>query len=221
MKIRDVPQTGSLGQTVSYQNRYGQIRRQKIVPRNPRTQAQMDWRAAFQRARDFWGTLTDEQFAAWDAAGRKRRTRAVLGRSSQLPGYLVAVSVNAHLAMIGQPMVPEPPPIPAFQANPVLGLTITNTAGGVALKLQLSRRPGQYVLVFGARPQGPGVTYVAHYRFLGVLPDEDSELVDITSLYVAKFGEPPAGKRVFIQTVQQLNGWRDQPKTISARVPAA
>jgi hypothetical protein len=45
--------------------------------------------------------------------------------------------------------------------------------------------------------------------------------VDITSLYVAKFGEPPAGKRVFIQTVQQINGWRDQPKTTSARVPAA
>ncbi len=45
--------------------------------------------------------------------------------------------------------------------------------------------------------------------------------VDITGLYVARFGVPPAGKRIFIQTVQQINGWRDRPKTTSARVPAA
>jgi hypothetical protein len=53
-----------------------------------------------------------------------------------------------------------------------------------------------------------------------VLPDEDSEVADITDLYVAKHGVPPAGKRIFIQTLQQINGWRDRPKTTSARVLA-
>jgi len=221
MKIRDVPQTGTLGETVTYQNRYGQIRRRKTIPRNPRTQPQMDWRAAFQRARNYWGTLTDEQYAAWEAVGRKRRTRAVLGRSSPLPGYLVSVSVNAHLAMIGLPMVPEPPPIPMFSANPVVRLMASYTDGVLALKLELSRQPGQHVLVFGARPQGPGVTYVDHYRLLGVLPDDADEVVDITDLYVARFPVQLAGKRIFIQTVQQINGWRDRPKTTSARVLAA
>jgi len=76
------------------------------------------------------------------------------------------------------------------------------------------------VLVFGARPQGPGVTYVDHYSFLGVLPDQGGEEADITDLYVARFGVPPVGKRIFIQTVQQINGWRDRPKTTSARVLA-
>jgi hypothetical protein len=158
MKIRDVPQTGSLGETVTYQSRYGQVRRRKIIPRNPRTRLQMECRAAFERAREFWGTLTDEQFLAWDRVGRQRRTRAVLGRSSRLSGYLVSVSVNAHLAMIGLPMVPDPPPIPEFPVNPVVRLM---------------------------------------------------------------FGVPPGGKRIFIQTLQQINGWRDRPKTTSARVPAA
>ena len=220
MKIRDIPQAGSLGETVTYENRFGQVRRRKTIPRNPRTRVQMDWRAAFQRARDFWGSLTDEQFLAWEAVGRKRRTRAVLGRTNPLSGYLVSVSVNAHLAMIGLPMVPDPPPIPAFPANPVVGLVITNTGGAVSLKLRLSRKPGQYVLVFGVRPQGPGVTYVDHYRLLGVLPDNGDQVVDITDLYVARFGVPPAGKRIFIQTVQQINGWRDRPKTTRGRVLA-
>jgi hypothetical protein len=51
-----------------------------------------------------------------------------------------------------------------------------------------------------------------------VLPDEDSEAVEITGLYIARFGAPPVGKRNFIQTLQQINGWRDRPKTTSARV---
>jgi hypothetical protein len=133
---------------------------------------------------------------------------------------LVSVSVNAHLAMLGLPMVPEPPPIPVFPANPVVRLLTTKTGGAVSLELELSRKPGQSVLVFGARPQGPGVTYVDHYALLGVLPDEEGEVVDITGLYVARFGVPPVGKRIFIQTLQQINGWRDRPKTTSARVLA-
>jgi hypothetical protein len=61
---------------------------------------------------------------------------------------------------------------------------------------------------------------VDHHPFLGVLPEEDGELVDITGLYAAKHGVPPAGRRIFIQTVQQMNGWQDRPNTLSSRVPA-
>ena len=100
-------------------------------------------------------------------------------------------------------------------------LVVTNVAGNVSLQLQLSGKPGQYVLVFGARPQNPGVTYVDHYPFLGVLPEEAGETADINALYAARFGLPPAGKRVFIRTVQQINGWQDRPQTFSARVPPA
>ena len=210
-----------MGLTVTYQSRYGQFRRQRTIPRNPRTPVQMEWRAAFQRARSFWGTLSDEQFLAWEAAGQSRRVQSLLGRSGPIPGYLVSVSVNAHLAMVGLPMVTTPPPIPVFPSNPVTGLVVTNVDGNVSLQLQLSGKPGQYVLVFGARPQNPGVTYVDHYPFLGVLPEEAGETADINDLYAARFGVPPVGKRVFIRTVQQINGWQDRPQTFSARVPPA
>jgi hypothetical protein len=39
------------------------------------------------------------------------------------------------------------------------------------------------------------------------------------ALYAARFGVPAVGKRVFIRTVQQINGWQDHPQTFSARVP--
>jgi hypothetical protein len=60
-----------------------------------------------------------------------------------------------------------------------------------------------------------------HYPFLGILPEGAGETADINALYAARFGVPPAGKRVFIRTVQQINGWQERPQTFSARVPPA
>ena len=162
MKIRDVPQTGSVGETVTYQNRFGIIRRRKIIPRDPRTALQMDRRTAFQHARSFWGTFTDELFLAWNTLARSRRNHPVLGRSSGLSGYALAVQTNVHLATVGLPMVPTPSPVPVFPDNPVLGLNITRAGEAVSLKLALSAQPVQYIVVLGARPQSPGVSYVDH-----------------------------------------------------------
>ena len=107
----------------TYQRGYGLIRRRKVISRDPRIGPQIDRRTAFQRARQFWGTFTDEH-------------------------------------------------------------------------------------------------YVDHYTILDLLLDPEGGLSDITGLYLAKFRLLPAGQRIFIRTVQQINGWRDLPKTISARIPA-
>jgi hypothetical protein len=220
MKIRDVPQTGSVGETVTYQSRFGTIRRQKVIPRDPRTALQLDRRSAFQRARRFWGTLTDEQFLAWNALARSRRTQPVLGQSSALSGYELSVQVNVHQATLGLPMLSTPSPVPIFPTNPVAGLVVAKTGRNVSLKLSLSAQPVQYIAVLGARPQSPGVTYVDHYSLLGLLPAPEDSLSDITDIYLAKFSLLPAGTRIFIRTVQQINGWRDLPQTVSARIPA-
>jgi hypothetical protein len=221
MKIRDVPQTGALGETVAYQSRYGLIRRRKVIPRDPRTPLQVDRRAAMRRAAAFWGTLTDEQRAAWNVLAQGRRTRAVLGQSGPISGYLLSVKLNCNVAAIGLPMMADPPSVPAFPLNPVARLIITNAGGATALKLRLSASPVHCLVVLGAKPQGPGVSYVDHYTILGVTPAPDGDLCDITALYVAKYGVPRPGKRIFIQTIQQINGWQDLPKPTTALVPAA
>jgi hypothetical protein len=220
MKIRDVPQSGSLGETVTYQNRYGIIRRRKTIPRNPRTDLQQDHRSAFQRARAFWGTLTDEQYLAWDTFARTRHTSPSLAESAPLSGYELFVQVNVHLAAVGLPMTPTPSPAPLFPTNPVVGLTVAMTGDAASLKLQLSAPPVQHVVVFGARPQNPGRRYVDHFALLGLLPEPQGNLVEIAGLYLARFKLLRPGQRVFIRTLQQINGWRDLPQTVSARILA-
>ena len=183
---------------MGYQSRFGIIRRRKVIPRDPRTPLQLDRRTAFQRARQFWGTLTDEQFLAWNTLARTRQTHPVLGQSSGLSGYELAVQVNVHQATFGLRMLPTPSPVPIFPDNPVVGLDITRVGATVSLKLALSAQPVQYIVVFGARPQSPGVSYVDHYSILGLLPDPEDGVCDIAELFLAKFHLLPAGKRIFI-----------------------
>ena len=143
----------------------------------------MDRRTAFQRARDFWGTLNDDQYLAWKTLASTRQTHPVLGQSGNLSGYELAVQINVHLATVGLPMLPNPSPVPVFPANPVLGLDITRADGDVSLKLPLSAQPAQYIVVLGAKPRSPGVSYVDHYRILGLVPDPEGGLSDITDLF--------------------------------------
>lgn len=140
---------------------------------------------------------------------RTRQTHPVLGESSALSGYELAVQINMRLATFGLPMTPSPSPVPSFPENPVSGLSITGTGGAPSLKLVLSAQPVEFIVVLGARAQNPGVSYVDHYKILGLLPEPEGGLSDITDLYLAAFKLLPAGKRVFIQALQQINGWRD------------
>ena len=63
-----------------------------------------------------------------------------------------------------------------------------------------------------------GAEEMAAWGFLGLLPAPVGGESDITELYVARYGEPEPGKRVFIRTQQQREGWEDHPCDVSGVV---
>ena len=221
MKIGDIPQSGKNGTMVSYKHRTGQFRRQYVRPRDPRTPAQLARRGAFERAAELWATLTQEQYGLWKTAAEGRRTRQRLNQSGRLLAYQLFCSINCNLAAIGLPMVVEPPPVPQFGDNPVTELRITNTNGALALKLALRGQPVPYVVVSGAEPRSAATNYVDHFTILGVLPDPVNGEADITELYFRQWGQPHPGSRVFVEVIQQINGWQHLPLRLSALVPTA
>lgn len=220
MKELDVPKTGKRGNVVAYRSRYGQVTREYIVPRDPHTETQMNRRAAFGRARFLWGRLTDEQRFAWNNRAEGSRTRRRLNSSSRMSGYLLFIRINCNLSAIGLPMVLDAPDRPRFVANPVGQFIIANTKGVIALKLKVSGTPAADIVVLGSKPCSAGTTYVDHFIILGLLPDPDRGLSNITDIYLAKHPVLPPGSRVFIQTVQQIDGWQDLPMRTSAVVPS-
>ena len=166
-----------------------------------------------------WRTLTPEQQATWASDLHDVRSRPRLGQDGSLPPYLVFVKVNATLAAQGLPPVLTRPQPHTFTANPVGELVTTNTAGEVELKLSVPTTPATDILVFAAAPCSAGVSFVNHYVMLGRLPAAEGGYSHITKLYVDRYGEPPAGTRVFIRTRQMRDGWVDFPTQTDAIVP--
>ena len=219
MKIIDVPQSGKLGTFISFRTRFGQFRRRYVVPKDPRSPAQVGVRSRFGRVSARWRVLSDKQRAAWIAAAGEVSSRSRLGKSGPLSGCQLFVKINSNLAFIGQAQVDDPPNYPQFGASPVGNLTITNARGAIALKLSVPTTPTGNILVWGTVPGSAGAAFPGRFAFLGMLPNPVAGVSDITKLYVDKYGVPPVGKRVFIHTRQQVNGWQEAAKQITAVVP--
>jgi len=220
MKILDIPQSGKTGISVSVQSRYGQFRRKLVVPKDPRTNDQMRVRTNMGRFSAAWNFLTEEQRFQWNEQARETRSEPRLGKSGHLSGQQLFVKVNCILASIGKPMVTVPPERPLFGANPVVALTISNTDGVICLRLSASAALTADVIVRGAASCSQGVSFVRDFTILGVLPAGASGEIDITEMYVKRYGTPRVGQRVFIQTNQEMNGWEDGRIQTSAIVPS-
>jgi hypothetical protein len=221
MKELTHPQTGKLGNTVSLRTRHGQIRRVLSIPRNRRSAAQRRIRANLGRFAALWRTLTDPQRAAWTRAARDARTRRCLGHATYLTGCQLFIKLNSARAAIGLPELLDPPPFPRFGRNPVGPLLITNDDGDIRLQLKVSGSPAADLVLLGIAPCSAGIAYAWNFVTLGRLPAPVNGFCDITDLYVARFGRPRVGSRVFVRARQQINGWSDAPKQTTALVPAA
>ena len=221
MKIIDIPQSGKLGTFITFRTRYGQVRRPYVIPKNPRTARQVGVRSRFGRVSALWRTLTEEQRTAWKAAGAQVRSRGRGGSSGPLSGFHFFVKINTNLFHLSEPLVVDPPNHPVFSANPVAGVIITNAGGLAAVKLSVPAAPAHRILVSATAPTSAGVSFPGRFVYLCELPTREAGISDITEAYVARFGVPPANARIFIQTQQQMEGWKDIPKRTSAVVPPA
>jgi hypothetical protein len=93
-KTVDVCMSGRFGDYVYYMRGGRQCCRRYVVPKDPRTPAQLRWRAALSAASRAWsnsGGLTELERQACRAAGAKMRGRPRMGQSGPLTGQLYYV----------------------------------------------------------------------------------------------------------------------------------
>jgi hypothetical protein len=154
------------------------------------------------------------------AAAKEAKSNSRLGQSGTLSGFLLFTKINCTLAQFGQAQVDAPPEHPLFPDLAAQNLVITNTAGVIALRLTCPTDPGENPIVRGSAPVSQGRGSNASFRVLGMCPPPVAGSADITGLYTARYGVPPAGKKVFVRVNQFVDGWEDLPVTFSAIVPA-
>jgi hypothetical protein len=221
MKILDIPQSGKRGLNVSQGGRYGQISRALVIPTNPRTPAQMQVRSILSSVAKRWDTITEPQRQAWIAAAAQVQSKSRLGQRGPLTGNQLFMKVNATLQFFGEDPADTPPATPQFEDIPTSGLTITNTAGVIALKLGCPNPPGEDTVIRASAPRNSGVSKPGTVTILGVCPAPVGGSSDITALYTAKYGVPPVGKKVFVLVNRYQSGFETLPVTYSAFVPEA
>ena len=221
MKIQDIPQTGKLGLTVTWEGRNGLIRRIYATPANPRTDDQMAVRSLLaQHTRHFDG-LTDTQQDAWAVAARDFQSTPTLGQSGPLTGLQLFVRINCKLGLLGLDPVDAPPVAPEFPVIAPQRLVVTNTGGVVAVKLTCPTNPAENTVLRASPPQRSGVRKCENFRIIGVCPTPTGGSADITALYVAQYGAVPVGKRLFVKASTMVGGFESLPRGFQARVPAS
>jgi hypothetical protein len=216
MKAHDIPKSGKRGRIVAFKSRFGQCEREHTRSTRPRTAAQRHAQSAFGGASLGWNDLTDEQRDAWRAAGKKVRSHPRGAQSGPLTGQNLFTAINRNQALLGLPPLVHPPERPVFGPNPVAALSIIQDRGEVALRLSVTAAPAGHILLFASRPYNAGRHYCDKFLYLGLLPAPVRGESDITNRYAKKRGWPWPGSRVILRTVQQVNGWRDNPRRIEA-----
>jgi hypothetical protein len=221
MKIKDIPQVGKYGMSVTWPARNGLVRRILVTPKNPRTDKQLVVRDLLaQQARRF-DTLTDAQQDAWNVAAAGYQSTPSLGQSGPLTGLQLFVRVNCKLGLLGQTPVDAPPASPQFPDLAPQGLVITNTSGVVAVKLTCPADPGDKTVLRASPPQNSAVRACRNFRIIGICPAPAAGAADITALYTAEFGAAPVGKRLFVKASTMVDGFESLAREFQARVPAA
>lgn len=209
MKLLDVPQSGSVAGVTSSRNRFGQYRRTRAIPVQPRTPKQTTNRAAFTNGSSAWRALTDVERTAWNDYAAQISYNDSLGSSYSPTGQslYVASSVSIQAAPPANP----PATLPTYSLY-VTGMTYTDPSPGPeALTFAIqSTSADSYVLVETSGPVSPGVTSAAAVRRWRSLPTSAANLlpnqfamsaspVAILTQYKFLFPSPAVGQSIWFR----------------------
>ncbi len=219
MKLKHISRNEKDPSTVVCAGRYGVVSRRRVIPANPRTERQMEVRRNLAEQARRFGDLTDAQREAWSAAATTYRSHPRQGQSGLLTGHHLFIRVNCKLALFGLEPLNTPPPPPEFGELAPQDLVITNTAGAIAVKLVCPADPGDNTVLRASSPKSAGVGICREFRIIGMCPAPEAGLAEVTALYTACFGPPPAGRRIFLRASTMVSGFESPPRQFHALVP--
>ena len=221
MTLLDIPMSGRRDDYVFYMRRRKLCRRRHVVPRSVRTAARRGTRGAFGAIAKAWSQrLTEEQRRAWMVSGARVMSHPRLWQRGPLTGEMHFTGINSARWRIGREILLWPPERVEFSPSPVAGLSIRSDNGRMRLRLRVSGPVAEDIMVIGQAPCSAGRKKWRHGVYLGLLPAAQAGESDITDLYVQRYGEPEPGKKIFIRTRQQKDGWEGRDQDTCALVPA-
>jgi hypothetical protein len=217
MKILDVPQSGSVGARTSSRNRSGQYVRQRAIPTQPRTVAQIAARSKLTTQSAAWRGLTDPQRAAWNAFAQSFTVTNSLGTTINLTGAQCFIKVNTVNLLNGDATVNTPPALPSFLAVTVTAVTAVAATPLIQLA-GVNPAAGTKFMIFGSPQSSAGITFNGKYAWLSTQQVFTTGQMSIQTVYAARYGALIVGKKIFIKVVQSQAGMQDNGTVFSCIV---
>lgn len=175
MKILDVPQSGSVAGVTASRNRFGQYRRTRAIPVQPRSPKQTYVRGQLTIGSSAWRTLSDPSRTAWNDYAAQITRSDGLGSGYSPTG----ASLYAATAILAPGLTVNDPPnvLPTYVLGVLLVSYTDPTPGPEALDVTLdTTSPDNQVLIETSGPVSPGITSAAAVRRWRSLPDSAANL---------------------------------------------
>lgn len=199
--------SGAQGSTVASHNRFGPYFRNRTIPTNPNTAAQITYRTILKTASQAWKNLSDAQRAAWSAAAAVLPRIDPLGRVYYQTGHQYFVSTCQAVKLYDS--TAAFPTSPATIVTPVDLATFTPTAAetGSAFSVAFGASPVPALtklVIACTQKLSPGVSYVSpsRLRIVQIFAPAQATPANIAAAYIAKFGAITAGKKVLVQAYE-------------------
>lgn len=201
---------GKLSGTVFSKNRGGNYVRTKVTPVNPQTSDQVAQRNRLSTYSQNFRALGASAIAAWNTAVANFTNTDIFGDIKTPAGINLYTRLNMNLDLAGQSAITTPP-VPAG-ADPVIitGVTSDVSSSLFTIASAAAAVPAGHTLIIEATPQlSPGKSFVkSEFRVIDTAAAAATFPIAAGSAYIAKFGAPIAGQKVFcrVKTINNTTG---------------
>lgn len=217
MKFLGPPASGSAAGQTSSRNRFGQYLRTRAIPVNPSSVAQAAVRARMSTNAAGWRALTAAQRVGWASLGGMISRTDALGQVYTFNGFMAYCSVNNNNLAAGNAIVADAPAL----VTPPDVLTAVLTLTAAAMSIAYTATPlgaGQRLFTYASPQKSAGVAFQADLRLLAVSAAAAASPANVYAAYVARFGVPVVGNRVFLSLAVYQAGFTSQPLLLSQLV---
>lgn len=195
--------SGKIGGHVASRNRAGAYFRTKVTPINPQTTNQQNARARLTTFSQAWRGLTQAARDAWNSVVSDFARTDIFGDLRNPTGFNLYQRLNNNLQIVGAATI-DTPPVPQAVDTVQIGALVADVGVGDAITIATSGAvPANTAMQVWATPgQSPGKNFVkSEYRLIEVFEATDTSPHDIQTSYIARFGDPAAGQKVFVRIV--------------------
>lgn len=205
--------TGKIGGSVFGKGRAGHTVRNNAMPVKRFTNVQQQAKQQLSTLSQNWKGLTQAQRDSWNAAAPDF-PRQIWGNTYTPTGANLYVIMNQGLLLASSAIVT----LPTDGAPPAALLTLTlGTITTALLPIVFTPTPigaTEKIVIQATRPLSPGKTSIANeFRDLLVTAVSDTSPHAAGAAYIAKFGAPVVGKKIFIRAyvISTTSGIRSLP----------